>query len=91
MTMQELNAKAQELREVQAMIEELTAQADALRDCFKSAMIDAGSDVLTGDGWRASWHAVTSTRLDSKALKAADPETYARYCKQSTVCRFVIT
>lgn len=88
MSIFELNAKAQELRELQSEIDALTVQAEMIRDLFKSKMIDEGSDELTGDGWKASWKAVTSSRFDAKALKAADPSTYEQYTKQTTVCRF---
>lgn len=91
MTTAELDTKAAELRELQTLIDDLTAQADAIRDTFKSAMIDAGQDEISGTGWKASWKAVTSTRLDSKVLKAADPDTFARFARTSTVCRFCFT
>ena len=88
MSIQDLNMRARELRELQSEIEQLTAQAEAIRDLFKAKMIEEGHDELTGDGWKASWHAVTSTRFDSKALKAADPALYEQYTKATTVCRF---
>ena len=87
---QNLDRKADELREIQRRIEELTAQADTIKDCFKAAMIEAGKDELTGDGWKASWKAITSSRFDGKALKAADPILYAKYCQTTTSCRFVL-
>ena len=88
MTITELDARAATLRELMTEIEVLTAQADAIRDEFKGAMIDAGKEEITGNGWKASWKLITSTRLDSKALKAADPETFARYATTTKTCRF---
>lgn len=90
MSIYELNQKVQELRELQATIEELTAEADAIKDTIKQKMIDEGAEEIVGDGWKATWHAVTSSRLDTKALKAEAPELYARFTKATTVCRFTL-
>lgn len=90
MSICELDAKVEELKDLQAMIEELTAQAEAIKDAIKQKMVDEGTEELTGNGWKATWHAVTSTRLDTKALKAADPATFAKFSKTSTVCRFTL-
>jgi putative phage-type endonuclease len=37
-----------------------------------------------------SWKSVTSERLDTKALKAAEPELYSKYVKTSTSRRFTL-
>ncbi len=85
-----LDNMANELREIQRTIEELTAQADTIKDAFKAAMIETGKEELTGNGWKATWKTVTSSRFDGKALKAADPATYEKFCKPSVSCRFVL-
>lgn len=90
MSIYELDAKVRDLRDLQDQIEQLTAEAEAIKDAIKQKMVDEGTEVLEGNGWKATWHAVTSSRLDTKALKAADPETFARYTKTSTVCRFTL-
>lgn len=90
MSIYELDAKVRDLRELQDQIEQLTAEAEAIKDAIKQKMVDEGTEVLEGNGWKATWHAVTSSRLDTKALKAADPETFARYTRESTVCRFTL-
>ena len=41
-------------------------------------------------GYTVSWKPVTSERLDSKALKEAEPELYAKYVKSSTSRRFSV-
>lgn len=90
MSIQEIDIKVKELRELQAMIEEATAQMEAIKDSIKMKMVDEGTEVLQGDGWKATWHTVTSTRLDSKALKAAHPELVAQYSKTSSTTRFTL-
>lgn len=86
----ELNQTAKDLLAVRAMIAELEAEAEALTDKIKSAMLDQGKEVLTGDGWKASWKNVTSSRFDSKAFKAAHSDLYSEYSKTVTTCRFLI-
>lgn len=41
-------------------------------------------------GYTISWKPVTTERLDTKALKEAEPEIYAKYVKSSTSRRFSI-
>lgn len=90
MNLNELNATARELLELRAMIEELNTQAESLTDRIKAAMVDAGQETLTGDGWRASWKNVNSTRFDSKRFKAEQAELYQQYSKATTTTRFIL-
>lgn len=90
MSIQEIDIKVMELRELQAMVEEATAQIEAIKDSIKMKMVDEGTEVLEGNGWRATWHTVTSSRLDSKALKAAHPEIVAAFSKTSSTTRFTL-
>ena len=90
MSIQEIDIKVKELRELQAMVEEATAQIEAIKDSIKLKMVDEGTEVLQGDGWKATWHTVTTSRLDSKALKAAFPELVAQYSKVTSTTRFTL-
>ena len=90
MSIHELDAKVTELREIQAMIAELEVQAEAIKDMVKAKMYDEGTEDLTGNGWHATWHTVTSSRLDSKKLKADHPELYSQYSKTSSTPRFTL-
>ena len=90
MSMNELNTAARDLMSVRAMIAELEAEAEALTDKIKAVMVERGEEILTGDGWKASWKNVTSSRLDSKALKAAMPEIMDRFTKSTTTKRFIL-
>ena len=91
MSKNELDKTALELLAVRAMIEELQAEAEALTDKLKGAMIDQGAEVLTGNGWKASWKNVSSSPFDSKAFKAAHSDLYTAYSKPTTTCRFLIS
>lgn len=91
MTMKHLDPKAARLREILTLIDELNAEADAIRDEFKAAMIDSGDEILTGTGWKATWKTVTSSRIDTTALKKALPDIAERFTKTTTACRFCFT
>lgn len=90
MSIQEIDMKVLELRELQAMVEEATAQIEAIKDSIKMKMVDEGTEVLEGNGWKATWHTVTSSRLDSKALKAVHPDLFSRFSRTSTTTRFTL-
>ena len=82
MSIYELDTKVNTLRSLQSQIEALQAEAEAIKDSIKTEMVEQGAEVLTGNGWKASWKVVESSRLDTKALKAQAPEIYNRF----TVC-----
>lgn len=90
MSIDMMNAKVKELRELKRMQDELTAEIEAIQDEIKAHMTAQGVDTLTGTDWKATWKAVTSSRLDSTALKKELPEIAARFVKQTTARRFVL-
>lgn len=87
----DLDQTAKDLLAVRQMIEELQAEAEALTDKIKAAMIDRGEETLTGDGWKSSWRNVVSNRFDSVAFKKAEPDLYKSFTRQTTTCRFLIS
>ena len=91
MSMNELNTTARSLLDVRAMIAELEAEAEALTDKLKAAMVEQGTEILQGDGWKASWKNVNSQRFDSKAFKADHADLYGQYSKTTTTTRFVLS
>jgi predicted phage-related endonuclease len=48
----------------------------------------AGVDTLAGDEHKATYKAVTSSRVDTTALKRDLPEIAAQYTKTTTARRF---
>ena len=72
MSTTELEMKIRELRQLQSLIEEAQAEAEGIRDAIKAHMGD--SEELRAGEYKITWKSVTSSRLDSKALKAAAPE-----------------
>lgn len=69
MSNNEMESKARELRELQALIDEATAEAETLKDALKAAMGDA-EEVRAGV-YKITWKAVTSAHIDTGALRKA--------------------
>lgn len=84
----EMERKVRELRELQALIEEATAEAEALKDAIKAAMGDAES-VQAGE-YRITYKAVTTARIDTAALKKALPDLAQQFTKTTTARRFCV-
>ena len=89
MSIHEMEAAARELRQLQALIEEAQAEADALKDRLKAALGDAES-VQAGE-YRITWKAITSSRIDTAALKKTLPDVAERFSIRSTTRRFSVT
>ena len=83
-----LTPKITELMELKRMRDELDAEIQAAEDEIKAAMGD--DDTLLAGPFKVTWKTVTSSRLDSTALKKVLPEIAARFMKQTTTRRFSI-
>ena len=88
MSINEMERKARELRQLQALIDEATAEAEAIKDAIKAAMGDA-EEIHAGE-YRITWKPITSSRIDTAALKKALPDLAAQFTKTSTVRRFSV-
>lgn len=88
MSINELEAKARELRQLQALIEEAQAEAEAIKDSIKAVMGD--SDSIQAGEYRITWKAVTSSRIDTTALKKAMPDVAERFTRETTTRRFCV-
>ena len=88
MSINEMEAKARELRQLQALIEEAQAEAEAIKDALKAAMGDSAS-IQAGE-YKITWKAVTSSRIDTTALKKALPDVAERFTKETTSRRFCV-
>lgn len=86
----ELDSKVKELRELRRMAEELAAEMEAITDSIKAEMTRRNVEELAGADWKASYKAVSSTRIDTAALKKALPEIAERFSKSSSTRRFVL-
>ena len=91
MSINELTAKVTELRELRRMAEELDAEIAAVQDSIKEHMTAQGVDELRGTDYKITWRSITSTRFDSKALRAELPEIAERFTRTTTTKRFTLT
>ena len=90
MSMKDLEAKAREIRELERMREEIDAEITTLEDEIKSHMLATDTDSLTAGEYKITWKAVTSSRLDTAALKQSMPELVKLYTKTTTARRFLV-
>ena len=88
MSINEMEAKARELRQLQALIDEAQAEAEALKDAIKAAMGD--SESIQAGEYKITWKAVTSSRIDTAALKKALPAVAERFTTETTIRRFTV-
>ena len=88
MSIHEIEAKARELRQLQQLIEEATAEAEAIKDQIKAHMGEA--EELRAGEYKITWKSVTSTRLDAAALRKALPEVAERFTRTTTTRRFCV-
>lgn len=83
-----INETMKELAQWQRMQEEAAAMVEALKDQIKEHMTAAGLEVLTGDEHKATFKTVSSSRIDTAALKKGHPDIAAAYTKQTETKRF---
>ena len=88
MSINELKAKAEELKDLKVMREELDAAITALEDSIKAVMGD--EELLTAGAYKVSWKTFTSSRVDTTALKKVLPDVAAAYTKTTTGRRFSV-
>ena len=81
-------AKVQELMELRRMAEELQSELDTLQEAVKDFM--GSEESMIAGAFKVSYKSVTSSRLDSSALKRELPDIAARFTKQTTTRRFTV-
>lgn len=85
----DINAIMAELAQYNRMAEEIAATVDSLKDILKKHMEENGLDSIAGSEHKASYKAVTSSRIDTTALKRDMPEIAAKYTKTTNTRRFL--
>lgn len=88
MSTPEIISTVSELQELVRMSEELNSEIETLRDKIKAVMGD--SELLIAGPYKVTWKTVTSSRLDTSALKKALPDVAAQYTRTSTTRRFEV-
>ena len=88
MSINELEMKCQELRELQRLIEEAQAEAETIKDAIKAHMGD--SETAYAGEYKITLKPVTTVRIDTTALKKAMPEVAQAFTRQTTARRFTL-
>ena len=83
-----IDSTMKELAEYIRLGEEVAANIEALKDVLKSYMQETGKDTLTGAEHKAIYKAVTSSRIDTAALKREQPAIATAYTKTTETKRF---
>jgi predicted phage-related endonuclease len=88
MSINEIAAVVSDLQELVRMAEEVNAEIESKKDQVKAYMGD--SELLVAGPYKVTYKAVTSSRLDTTALKKALPDIAAQYTKTTTTRRFTV-
>ena len=86
MSNHELESKIRELRQLQQLIEEAQAEAEAIRDTIKAVMGE--SEELRAGEYKVTWKVVKSARIDTSALKKALPDVAQAFTRETIARRF---
>lgn len=90
MSASQIQKKIEDLLELESIIDEAKAEADALRDEIKQEMLNRDTEELTVGQYIVRWTSVLSQRFDATAFKKVMPEIYKTYIKQVASRRFTI-
>lgn len=80
-----------ELAEYIRMGEQIAATVDGLKDQLKQIMQEQNTDTLTGTEHKAAYKAITSSRIDTTALKRELTEVAAQYTRAKETRRFIFS
>ena len=86
----EITSKIEALKDLESLIEEAKAEAEALRDEIKSEMLSRDTEELEAGQYIVRWTSVLTQRFDTTAFKKVMPEVYKEYTKQVSSRRFSI-
>jgi len=87
----DLTSKVHELKKLKLELEDLKESINIIEDTIKAEMTTLDVNELVVDIFKIRWTVVTSTRIDTKALKDELPDVAARYSKTTESRRFTIT
>ena len=85
-----IDNRIKKLAEIEERQRELTAQAEAIKDEIKKDLEEAGEDERSTGNYIVRWKEIISSRFDNKAFKAAMPELYGQYSRETVTRRFSI-
>ena len=83
-----INEIMAELAQYTRLAEEIAATVDGLKDTLKKYMEENQLETLTGNEHKATYKTVTSSRIDTTALKRNAPDIAEKYTKTTETKRF---
>lgn len=86
----EITSKIEALKDLESLIEEAKAEAEALRDEIKTEMLSRDTEELEAGQYIVRWTSVLTQRFDTTAFKKVMPDVYKAYTKQVSSRRFSI-
>ena len=86
----EITSKIDALKDLETLIEEAKAEAEALRDEIKAEMLSRGTEEMEAGQYIVRWTSVLTQRFDTTAFKKVMPDVYKTYTKQVSSRRFSI-
>lgn len=84
----DINAIMAELAQYTRLQEDVAAMVEALKDQLKQYMDENQLETLTGNEHKATYKTVTSSRIDTAALKRNAPDIAELYTKTTATKRF---
>ena len=91
MTNAQIINQIRELNEYEALLEEVKAAADAIKDSIKAEMEARDTEELTVGMYTVRWTSVLSNRFDTVNVKKSYGEIYTAYTKQVYSKRFSVS
>ena len=86
----EITGKIEALKDLESLIEEAKAEAEALRAEIKSEMLNRNTEEMEAGQYIVRWTSVLTQRFDTTAFKKVMPDVYKEYTKQVSSRRFSI-
>ena len=86
----EITSKIDALKDLETLIEEAKAEAEALRDEIKTEMLNRNTEEMEAGQYIVRWTSVLTQRFDTTAFKKVMPDVYKAYTKQVSSRRFTI-
>ena len=90
MSRNEIEAKVEYLQELEALIDEAKAEAEAVKDQIKAEMLDREVSELQAGRFIIRWTDVLSTKCNTAEFKKHYAELYKTFTKQVYSKRFSI-
>lgn len=90
MSTNKLAGQVRELKELQRLIEEATAEAEAIKDMLKREMTQRNVNEMLVDCFKLKYTVVNSQRFDSTAFKKTHADLFEQYSKTTTSARLTV-